>query len=88
MQQERWEKFTKREQLGHISSELLRASSFENNNEVLYRGCLERVIDLVIGSLCDPKWKSLSYNLLFLHSELAQLYTGEKVGVLNIYNAL
>lgn len=88
MDQERWEKFSKHDQLGHISSELLRANYFENDNKELYQGCLERAINLVLGIIKDPKWKDMRYNFLFLHSELAKLYIGESTGVLRLYNCL
>ncbi|MEK7555508.1 MAG: hypothetical protein AAB516_01660 [Patescibacteria group bacterium] len=83
---ERWKTFSKRDQLGHIASEILRANSIKD--KTAFSQMLERAIDLVGISLNDEKWRENPLLLLVLRDELAKVYIGESVNLGKIYEAI
>jgi len=83
---ERWQKISKREQLGHIASEILRANLVKDNNFFLQ--ILERAIYLVDLSLADKKWQKDCLLLLVLRDELAKAYIGETDNLEKLYAIL
>ena len=85
MSHERWQNFSKNEQLRHIASEVKRASLYEKENPELSRGILERGLDLVDLSLEDTKWKDNLRLLLLLRNLLAESYVGKRAGLESIY---
>lgn len=88
---ERWKTFSKRDQIGHIASEIQRAIlARDKNDNTLFSQILERAIDLITLSLDDQKWKDNPLPLLVLRDELAKVYIGgkSKADLEKIYMAL
>lgn len=83
---ERWQNFSKRDQIGHIASEILRANLVKDNNSFLQ--ILERAIYLVDLSLADKKWQENSLPLLVLRNELTKAYIGETKNLEKLYAVL
>ncbi|HDH31354.1 MAG TPA: hypothetical protein ENH26_01110 [Candidatus Wolfebacteria bacterium] len=83
---ERWKTFSKRDQLGHIASEILRANSAKNRDAFIQM--LERAIDLIDISLNDEKWRGNPLLLLILRNELAKAYMDKSLGLEKIYAAI
>ncbi len=73
---EKWEKFGKRDQIGHIGAEILRAS--QNNDSDLRKAILEKALGFVDLSLQDKKWLENPLMLLVLRNALAEAYLGEE----------
>ena len=89
MKLERWQTFSKSRQLLFIGSELERARVWQYDNENNYKIALERAMELVDLTLQDKKWKSDSYQLLYLRNEIAKYYIGEATsGIGELYAAL
>jgi hypothetical protein len=85
---ERWENLSKRDQLGHIASEILRANLAKEKNQSIYLQILERAFYFIDLSLEDEKWRENPLPLLILRNELAKAYVGEKVDLEKIYMAI
>ncbi len=73
----RWEKFSERDQLGHIAAEVFRARGAKDVK--LYRALLERALVLIDLTLEDPKWKDNALMLLRLRDEVAKTYESGKI---------
>ncbi|MFA5084179.1 MAG: hypothetical protein WC475_02245 [Candidatus Paceibacterota bacterium] len=69
---DRWQTFSKRDQLAHIASEVFRAKTA--NNQTTYELELERAINLIDLTLEDSKWRDNPLMLLYLRNELASIY--------------
>ncbi len=85
MSQERWQSFSKNEQLKHIASEVKRASLYEKENPKLKNEILERGLNLVDLSLEDDKWKDNLRLLFLLRNLLAESYIGSGLPLDRIY---
>lgn len=83
---ERWTTFSKRDQLAHIASEIMRAKLANNENDC--KAILERAINLIDFSLSDQKWRDNPLMLLHLRGELAGAYIGENKNIGEILNAI
>lgn len=83
----RWQLISRRDQLGHIASEIKRAEIAEDNPE-LKREILSRAFYLIDLSLADSKWRDNPLPLLVLREELAKAYLGEEKNLTRIYAAL
>lgn len=72
---ERWKTFSKRDQLAHIASEIMRAklSSDENSRKAI----LEQAIYLIDLCLSDSKWRDNPLMILYLRGKLAEIYIGK-----------
>ena len=88
MNLERWQKFSKREQIGHIASEILRANLMTDKDSSVFFQIIERAIELVDISLADEKWKDNPLPLLVLRNELAKAYIKETKNLDELYAAL
>ena len=75
MNEDRWKKFSKHEQLMMVAAELERAKFWEKNDSEKYLSALERALGLVDSSLEDKKWQDNFLLLLNLREELAKYYT-------------
>ncbi|MBU6500826.1 MAG: hypothetical protein KGJ89_01760 [Patescibacteria group bacterium] len=53
----RWSEFSLKEQLGNIGSEVSRAKNWQGKNEKLFRGAVERALELFDLTLADPRWR-------------------------------
>ena len=85
MSQDRWQNFSKDEQLKHIASEVKRASLYEKENPELKNEILERGLSFIDLSLEDGKWKDNVRLLYLLRNLLAESYVGKRVGLESIY---
>ena len=87
MSQERWQSFSKNEQLKHIASEIKRASLYEEKNSKLKNEILERGLEFVDLSLEDGKWRGDLRLLFTLRNLLAESYIGRGMPLDRIYAA-
>lgn len=85
---ERWQKFSKRDQIGHIASEILRAKLIKSKDYSAFLQMIEQAIYLIDLSLGDEKWKENPLPLLVLRNELAEVYIGETKDLGKLYAAL
>lgn len=53
----RWARFSLAEQLGNIGSEVNRAKNWQNKDDSLFRGAVERALELFDLTLMDSRWK-------------------------------
>ncbi len=87
--QERWQSFSKSQQLLMIGSEIIRAKVWQGKDSEKFKFALEQALELLDLSLSDARWKGSFYMLLWLREELAKYYLGQEtrdIGIL--YNAL
>ncbi|MCL4405477.1 MAG: hypothetical protein M1361_00325 [Patescibacteria group bacterium] len=84
MSPDRWQKFSKNEQLKHIASEVKRASLYEEDNPALSHEILERGLNFIDLSLGDEKWGSNVRLLYLLRDILAESYVGLGKSLSNI----
>ncbi len=87
MSQERWQSFSKNEQLKHIASEVKRASLYEQENPKLKNDILERSLEFIDLSLADAKWKDNVRLLFTIRNLLAESYLGRGISLDRIYTA-
>ena len=76
MTQDRFETFSKSQQLLMIGSEIMRAKVWQNKNQDNFLSALERGLELVDFSLADPKWRDQTYILIFLRNKISEFYAG------------
>lgn len=89
MELNRWQKFTKREQLLMIGSEFLRAKTWQRKDNEKFVSALWRALELIDLTLSDSKWKNDSQILLRLREEVARFYSADRVDDASLlYNAL
>lgn len=87
MQLERWKKFSKKEQLGALSAEFLRAGIWQEKNEDNFKSAIERSISMVDFSISDDKWKKQSKMLFGLRDILSEIYLNKSsIKDINILN--
>lgn len=73
--QERWSKFSKKNQILNIAAELLRAANWlKKDNFENARHCYERAFELVDLTLEDGKWQGRRKELARFREILAYLY--------------
>ena len=53
----RWQEFSLSEQMGNIGSEASRALKWQEKDEKLYSGAIERALELFDLTLDDPRWR-------------------------------
>jgi hypothetical protein len=51
-----WQKLSLKEQIGNIGSEVSRAAKWQNKNDELFIGAVERALELFDLTLGDPRW--------------------------------
>ena len=83
---ERWKTFSKRDQLAHIASEIMRAKLA--NDEITQKAILERAIYLIDLCLDDSKWQNNALMILYLRNGLAGAYIGENKNLDEILAAI
>ena len=89
MQLERWQKFTRREQLLFLGSELERARVWQAQDPEKFRSALERALEFIDLSLADSQWRENIYQMLYLRQAIAELYLGQgRYTVAELYAAL
>lgn len=78
MTRERWGKLSPHDQLRNIAAELERARVSEIQGDAnLFRGALERALELIDLSLGDPRWRHDALQIFALRDEVAKRYAGE-----------
>lgn len=83
----RWKNFSKRDQLGHIASELARVKTA--GDKELCRALLEKALALVDLTMEDSKWRADGLLLLNLRQEIASAYeSGLRAKAEEIYAAI
>ena len=85
MTSERWQTFTKSQQMLFIGSELQRAEVWQGKDDGKFRGALERGLTLLDLSLDDPQWHDSLPMLLGLREKMAEFYINmdvQNIGVL------
>ena len=55
--QGRWFTLSLAEQMGNIGSEVARAAHWQDKDEKLFQGCVERALELFDLNLADARWK-------------------------------
>jgi len=89
MELNRWQKFSKREQLLMIGSEFLRAKTWQKKDNEKFISALWRALELIDLTLSDSKWKKDSRILLVLREEVARFYSADRVDDVSLlYNTL
>ncbi len=79
MNQERWQKFSRYNQIRHIGAECERARIAEEaGNTDLRRGALKRALELIDCSLLDPQWQEDILQLRILREEISKFENGER----------
>ena len=58
-----WQKLTLMEQLGNIGGEVSRARRAEGKDESLFRGAVDRALELFDLTLEDSRWKNRLYEI-------------------------
>ena len=84
---ERWKELNLNERFKAIASEVKRAEIWEEKDEKLSRGALERALELVELSLDNPINKDEIYPMLVIRERLGELYVGLKKGAGTLYAA-
>lgn len=86
---ERWQKFSKHEQLLNLGAELYRAGMWQHKDKKFFIEAIERALELVDLTLGDQKWENNRFLLWSLREELSKYYVGENLGEITwLYKAL
>jgi len=89
MELNRWQNFTKRQQLLTIGSELMRAKTWQGKDQEKFLSALGRALELIDLTLSDDKWKSNLSMLLGLREEVAKFYVAKRTDDIScLYSAL
>ena len=89
MTRERWNTFSKREQLLFIGSELERARVWQGNDLDAFRSALARARALLDLTLEDSKWSENAFLIVVLRDEVDKFSNGSRKDSIQIlYRAL
>lgn len=58
-----WLRFSLKEQLGNIGSEVSRAANWRTKDKKLYDGAVERALELFDLTLADSRWKGRRWEI-------------------------
>lgn len=86
---ERWQTFSKHDQLLNIGAEILRASLRQDKDAHGFSFAVRQALNFVNLTLEDAKWREQKHMLIWLQKELKKFLTGakkESIGIL--YRAL
>jgi len=89
MQLERWQKFSKSQQIGAIAAEIMRAKNWQEKDKEKFLSAIERALELTDSTIDDNRWAGWRSMLFGLREEFSKFYLGENkkdIGIL--YNAL
>lgn len=89
MQLEKWQKFSKSQQIGAIGAEIMRAKTWQGENRENFLFALERALNLIDFTIEDSRWENQLPMIFWLRNKIAEFYTGisnDNLGV--ILNAL
>ncbi|MBU1160128.1 hypothetical protein KKD04_03030 [Patescibacteria group bacterium] len=86
---ERWLKFTKGQQIGAITAELMRAEIYQKQEKSNSLSAMERAIDLIDLTIDDKRWQGQRAMLFWLRDEICKFYLGiNKNKLASIYKGL
>ena len=89
MKLNRWQNFSKRQQLLAVAAEFARAKNWQNKDQEKFLLALERALELIDFTLSDEKWRSNLLMLLGLRNEVAKFYTSKRTDDISfLYNSL
>ena len=90
MTTERWQTFSKREQLLFIGSEFERARVWQRDSDVdKFKSALARALELIDLTISDKKWLEEIDMIIGLREAVSKFYTGEDVSEIHkLYQAL
>ncbi|MBU2109695.1 hypothetical protein KKB71_01935 [Patescibacteria group bacterium] len=89
MQLEKWQKFTKSQQIGAIGAEILRAQTWQGKDKNNFLSSIERAIGLIDFTIEDNRWRNQLSMLFWLRNKMAEFYVGiTKENIEVLYNAL
>ncbi len=75
---ERWQSFSKSQQLLMLGSEIVRAKVWQNqpSDKDKFLSAIERALELIDLTLNDRRWQENFFNLLYLRDELVKFFLG------------
>lgn len=73
-----WRKLSLVEQLGNIGSEISRAMRWQGKDEELFKGALERALELFDLTLEDPRWRNRLREIARAREVFCDTVFGEK----------
>lgn len=82
--QERWQRFSKKEQMMHIKAEIARAKNWQNQDKSKFLSALERALELIDSSLDDNRWQDQRSMLFWLREQLSKFYLGRETHGLEV----
>ncbi len=86
---EKWIKFTKKQQIGAIGAEIMRAKAWQEKDKEKFLSAIERALNMIDASLEDKRWKNYLSSLFWLRNKMAEFYAGiAKENIEVLYNAL
>lgn len=86
---EKWLKLTKKQQLGAISAEIMRAKVWQGKDRNNFLSAVERAINMIDATLEDKRWKNYLTSLFWFRNKMAEFYAGiAKEDIKILYNAL
>jgi len=89
MDQNRWNDFSKREQLLTIGAEFMRAKVWQQKSRQNFSLALERALELIDLTISDEKWKDNLSMLFVLRGIVAEFYIFKRQEDISfLYNAL
>ena len=88
MDKERWNKLTKRQQIGALAAEINRAAFWEKDDREKFKSALERTMLMIDLSLDARDWKKQRLTLLYLRAFIAEFYLGMKNNISSLSAAL
>ena len=89
MDQNRWNDFSKREQLLTIGAEFMRAKVWQQKSRQNFSLALERALELIDLTISDEKWKDNLSMLFVLREIVAEFYIFKRQEDISfLYNAL
>ncbi|MEK7191953.1 MAG: hypothetical protein AAB646_00340 [Patescibacteria group bacterium] len=75
----RWYEFSLKEQLGNIGSEVSRAIRWKDKDEKLYKGAVERALELFDLTLGDSRWKGRRWEIARAREVFCDIVYGDQL---------
>jgi len=89
MKPERWQTFSRHDQLLNIGSAIMRASNWQNKDKEKFVMAIQEALQLLKLTITDQKWVKYRYALEYLEAELEKFERGERKDNIEIlYQAL
>lgn len=89
MQIEKWQRFSKSQQIGAIGAEIMRAKTWQGKDKENFLSALERALNLIDFTIEDIRWRSQLPMIFWLRNKMAEFYAGvSRDDLREIFNAL